>query len=227
MHTTHRCTQSSNTPNCDTPQDQTAFIQNLYHKNVKTKKFNKTQPCNPASKCQQETPQRKSHDLRRFLISVAILLLLLLICCIGWIIYSYTSPDAQVMSSTIQHAQEDKSIEEIQNELNKSVAENMMNIQIAPILTVDQNLVGDIHLDNSAHNHVDQKLALLDTDGTCYFESEFISPGQSLGMIQLVSTPPQQTTMLEAKITGYDRTNHAEIGSMSVEIRYVQKGAQQ
>ena len=117
--------------------------------------------------------------------------------------------------------------EEIRAELDEKVETGMMNITISPRLIVDEHLQGEIGIENIPGNHVDQKVKLETFDGTLLYESDYISPGNSIDTVTLIRSPKEPNETVYAIFTGYDRTTHAEIGSMSVEIELIQKGKEQ
>lgn len=117
--------------------------------------------------------------------------------------------------------------EEIRQDLDEKVETGMMNITISPRLVVDEHLQGEIGIENIPGNHVDQRVKLETFDGTLLYESDYISPGDTIDIVTLVRAPEEPTETIYAIFTGYDRTTHAEIGSMSVEIELIQKGKEQ
>lgn len=108
-----------------------------------------------------------------------------------------------------------KTEEQIVADLNKTVAEGMMNISIASTIAFDQGdgVTGRARIENIQANHFDQKVVLsLDDTGEVIWESGAIAPGYSIDEITANRALEPGAYDATATFSGFDPETHEETG---------------
>lgn len=113
-----------------------------------------------------------------------------------------------------------RSEEEIQEELNKVVAEGMFNISIASVVTVEKNSEEAMaRIENIAANHHHMKVFItLDGEDEPIYESAGLAPGQYLEYIKLKRPLPAGTYSATAMFTAYHTEDLSQAGQAAAKI---------
>lgn len=117
-------------------------------------------------------------------------------------------------------AYEGKSEDAVRAELEKQVAEGMMNISIASDIQASATTgEAEVRIENIPTNSVDQKVTLARADtGEVLYESDAVAPGSHIQTVQLDPMPEPGRYGVLATFTGYDRETHEQSGTSAAEI---------
>lgn len=115
---------------------------------------------------------------------------------------------------------EGKSEEAVRADLEKAVAEGMMNISIASdVVASAQTGEAEVRIENIPANSVDQKVTLARADtGDVLYESDAIAPGNHVQTVHLEESLQPGTYDVLATFVGYDRETHEPVGTSAAEI---------
>lgn len=115
---------------------------------------------------------------------------------------------------------EGKSDEEVKADLEKTIAEGMMNISIASNITVSaQTGQAEARIENIAANKVDQKVTLeLADTGEVIYESGAIAPGSHVQTIQLDANLEPGVYGALATFDGYDIETREKKGTAAAKV---------
>lgn len=116
---------------------------------------------------------------------------------------------------------EGKSEEAVRAELEKKVAEGMMNISISSDIQASaQTGEAEARIENIAANRVDQKVTLTRVDtGEVLYASDAIAPGNHIQTVKLDPMPEPGTYDVLATFSGYDPETHEQVGTSAAEIK--------
>lgn len=122
--------------------------------------------------------------------------------------------------NAIEGSYEGKSEADIRADLERQIAEGMMNISIASnVLVSSETGMADLRIENIPGNHVDQKVAVtLDETGETLYRSEAIAPGTCVQEAGLSRTLAPGTYDATATFVGYDPQTHEEQGTSAAKI---------
>lgn len=117
-------------------------------------------------------------------------------------------------------AYEGKSEDDVRAELEKQVAEGMMNISIASnIRASSQTGEAEVRIENIAANPMDQKVTLsLADSGEVLYQSDAIAPGSHVQTASLPAGMEPGVYRVLATFVGYDRETHEQVGTSAAEI---------
>ena len=118
---------------------------------------------------------------------------------------------------------EGRTEQEIMSDLNRQVAEGMMNISVAATITFENGSAeGEARLQNVEGNRRDQKIVItLDDTGEVIYESGAIPPGSHIQTIKLNRDIDAGTYAATATFIGYDLDTHQEKGRAAAQIKIV------
>lgn len=157
---------------------------------------------------------------RRNIVITAIAALLLAAALAGaW--WFFNGGDAWFDPSATSGGYESMSAEEIQDDLDRKVAEGSMNVSIASSITFsDGGVAGIARIENIEENHYDQKVAItLDESGEEIYASGAIAPGQKIDTIEIAHPLSAGAHDATATFTGFDRETHEPVGNIAVQIK--------
>jgi hypothetical protein len=174
------------------------------------------------------------HKKRRRLLPLLLIFLILVAAALAaaWVFRDAWLPSSDSASTTDDSwydsgmtigSYEGETVDEIQAELDKTVAENEMNVSCAPIVTVDASTgVAEVRVENIAANHVDQRFTITLSDGTVLYSSGAVAPGNHVQSITLETVPASGTSDATITFQGYDSDTHtAKGGTVSVQVQLV------
>ena len=109
--------------------------------------------------------------------------------------------------------------EEIQEELDRQVAESMMTVTVSPRALVHGDGRVELVLANDAQNEMHQRFAVVQ-DGVAVYESGVVASGQGLSLLEARGLAPGRATV---SVQGVDPETGKDAGSAAnVEIEVVQ-----
>lgn len=158
---------------------------------------------------------------------LAVLLLLLLVVMLGFLGWRLGlfgtdryNDDDFFDPAAVTGILPDMSEEEIQNRLNETVAEGMLNISIASdIGFADGKSKGQADIYNIEANHYIFKVAItLDDTGESVYESGGICPGQYIQFITLSQNLKNGIYPATATFTAYTQEEHQIVGSAAAAV---------
>lgn len=119
-----------------------------------------------------------------------------------------------------QGSYEGKSEADIRADLERQIAEGMMNISIASnVLVSSEDGTAELRLENIAGNSMDQKVTVtLDETGETLYQSEAIAPGTCIQEAELSRTLPPGSYEATATFVGYDPKSHETEGTSAAKI---------
>lgn len=122
--------------------------------------------------------------------------------------------------NAVEGSYEGKSEADIRSDLEREIAEGMMNISIASNVVVSSETgVADLRIENISGNSVDQKVSVtLDETGETLYQSEAIAPGTCVQEAKLSRTPPPGAYEATATFVGYDTQTREEQGTSAAKI---------
>lgn len=167
----------------------------------------------------RDPPQRAGRG-RRWALLLAAALVLAAAAVAAWTLLAPGAQDAWYDANASAGGYEGKTDEELKADLEKAVAEGMMNISIASNIRASaQTGEAEARIENIAGNKVDQKvtLALADT-GEAIYESGAIAPGSHVQTIQLDAELAPGVYDVLATFDGYDAETREKKGTAAAEV---------
>ena len=122
--------------------------------------------------------------------------------------------------NAVQGSYEGKSEADIRADLERQIAEGMMNISIASnVLVSSESGMAELRLENIAGNSMDQKVTVtLDETGETLYQSEAIAPGTCIQEAELSRTLSPGSYEATATFVGYDPESHETEGTSAAKI---------
>lgn len=163
----------------------------------------------------------ESRSSRRRNIVITAIAAMLVAAALGGAWWFFNGGDAWFDPSATTGGYESMSAEEIQDDLDRKVAEGSMNVSIASSITfADGGTAAQARIENIEENHYDQKVSItLDETGEVLYESGAIAPGQKIDMIEIAHPLSSGAHDATATFTGFDRETHEPVGNIAVQIK--------
>lgn len=139
----------------------------------------------------------------------------------AWTLLAPVAPeDAWYDAGAATGSYEGKSDEEVKADLEKAVAEGMMNISIASNIKASaQTGQAEARIENIAANKVDQKVTLeLEDSGEVIYESGAIAPGSHVQTVQLDAGLEPGSYNVLATFDGYDTETREKKGTAAAQV---------
>lgn len=162
--------------------------------------------------------QPKKHTKRNVIVAVACVLVAALVIFVIW---WFRGGSSSFFDSTAQEGQASyKTAEEIQAELDRVVAEGMLNISIASIINFENSSApGLAYIENVPSNKYVLRVAItIDGTGETVYQSGGIRPNNTIESITLSQPLQKGTYPATATFTAYDPSSLEEVGQASARI---------
>lgn len=172
----------------------------------------------PQTGRKHDRPRRKRS--RKALMASCLLAALAACVVLGVLFFAPSPQDDWYDPNAVEGSYEGKSEADIRADLEREIAEGMMNISIASNVVVSgETGIADLRIENIPGNNVDQKVSVtLDETGETLYQSEAIAPGtcvQEAGLSRLLPPGVHEAT---ATFVGYDTQTHEERGTSAAKI---------
>lgn len=166
-------------------------------------------------------PQEKKEKIKKRVI-LGLLIGLLSVAILG-LLFSTVLSDLWYDLTAETGSYDGRSEQEILDDLNRQVAEGMMNISIAATITFeDGSAEGEARIQNIEGNKRDQKVVItLDEGDEVIYESGAIPPGSHIQTIKLNRDLDAGSYDATATFVGYDLETHQETGKAAAQIKIV------
>ena len=166
-------------------------------------------------------PPRRARRSRRWPLLLAAVIVLAAAGFAAWTLLVPAAPeDAWYDADSAAGSYEGKSDEEVRADLEKAVAEGMMNISIASNIKASaQTGQAEARIENIAANTMDQKVTLkLADSGEVIYESGAIAPGSHVQTVQLDADLAPGAYDVLATFDGYDVETREKKGTAAAEV---------
>ena len=176
----------------------------------------------PAAKApRKRDPPRRARRARRWPLLVAAVIALAAAGAAAWTLLAPAAPeDSWYDAGAAAGSYKGKSDEEVKADLEKAVAEGMMNISIASNIKASaQTGQAEARIENIAANKVDQKVTLeLEDSGEVIYESGAIAPGSHVQTVQLDAGLEPGSYNVLATFDGYDTETREKKGTAAAQV---------
>ena len=177
-------------------------------------------PAQPVQMGQAPEPPKKPKSKRTRNI-VIVVICVLVIAAVAFGIWWFRGGSNGFFDSTAQEGQASyKTAEEIQAELDRVVAEGMLNISIASIINFENSSSpGLAYIENVPSNKYVLRVAItIDSTGETVYQSGGIRPNNTIESITLSQPLQKGTYPATATFTAYDPDSLDEVGQASARI---------